>query len=41
MRSPYVEAVLGSARLKLFASINLADQRFKETELLTLDVVVE
>lgn len=29
------------ARLKLFASINLADQRFKETELLTLDVVVE
>lgn len=29
------------ARLKLFISINLADQRFKETELLTLDVIVE
>ncbi len=29
------------ARLKLYVSINLADQRFKETELLTLDVIVE
>ena len=28
-------------RLKLFVSIDLADQRFRETELLTLDVVVE
>lgn len=29
------------ARLKLFVSINLADQRFTETELLTRDVIVE
>lgn len=29
------------ARLKLFVSINLADLQFKETELLTLNVIVE